>query len=295
MIHLGLSVLQKKEVIRSYCEEHGIQKVVIFSPEKFRPDIHVSVVLEHIEWAEIIMYRSYYRLLQEINPTTLLVINECLRTQNRSDLTYNCLRNFLNQTPHQIIFQYLPLIDTKQDFMVLYDFDTRSRWKRSRFGEVDLGEADIHAHPIPLSFKVIPVQVSAKIATTYAKQKASLLTEVRNNLDKDPHNIPRNLLLTSGKAKAEYIQKDQRYVGRNKRLKLPNMDTYRDVVAAGKEGTWTVLEFCHNFIDFADFLTVSRMTEVPVMVADTKADRWYLRRYQEWLSRIQDAYTTLQR
>ena len=71
---------------------------------------------------EIIQYKFYYRLLQEIGKDTLLVVNECLRMQNRYDLTYNCLRLFLQQTPHALVFQYLPIIDTIADFMVLFDF-----------------------------------------------------------------------------------------------------------------------------------------------------------------------------
>ena len=61
---------------------------------------------EFIEWADIIEYRYYYRLLQEIGSKTLVVVNECLRTQARHDLTYNCMRLFLNQTDHRLIFQY---------------------------------------------------------------------------------------------------------------------------------------------------------------------------------------------
>ena len=51
----------------------------------------------------------------------LLIINECLRTRKRSDLTYNCLHHYLNQTPHRLIFEYFPFVSDPNDFMILLD------------------------------------------------------------------------------------------------------------------------------------------------------------------------------
>jgi hypothetical protein len=110
---------------------HGIEKVFILTPANFSLACPFANH-ETIEWAVIIQYKFFYRLLQEINQRTLAVVNERLSTQNRYDLTYSCIRHFLTQSSHQIVFQHLPLIDSIEDFMVLLDSEARSRWKREQ-------------------------------------------------------------------------------------------------------------------------------------------------------------------
>lgn len=301
MIRIGLDDTAKGEIVARYREEHEIKKVYVLSPARFAPSWAVEHMTDpatqgdgrgglHVDWSDLIEYRYYYKLLQEIDRSTLVVVNECLRTQNRYDLTYNCVRNYLNQTPHVLVFQYLPIIDTIDDFMVLFDFATQSRWKREAFRLDLLGEAKIHVAAAPLSIEAVRVPVNDKIHTAYAKEKAALLADVRGDPDKDPHQIPRNLLLVSGKAKLAHVASARRYVGRNNRFKLPNLETYRDAAGHGER---VVLELPHNFIDMADMLTVSRQHRIDVLVADTKAEDWYLRRFQDWAQRVNDAASTL--
>jgi hypothetical protein len=71
---------------------------------------------EFIEYNELIECRTFYRLLQEIDQRTLVVLNECLRNQNRYDLTFNCIRHFLRQTSHHLIFQYA-IIEQPSDLL----------------------------------------------------------------------------------------------------------------------------------------------------------------------------------
>jgi hypothetical protein len=284
MIFLGSSIEEKKQAIAKYCSEHGISKVKIFSPKKF--DFEYEA--EHIEYADIIRYIFFYRMIQEIDGDTLVVINECLRTQNRHELTYNCLRNFLNQTKHQLIFQYLPLIDTFDDFMTLFDFDTRSQWKRDKWSPKLLSEIDIRVSPIALDIEVLPVETDENVKKAYAKEKTKLIEEIGL---KDPHTIPRNLYLMSGKARLKHTVPTRNYLGRNNRFKIPSLKTYREDTYP--EDFYTVFEFCHNFIDFSDFLALSRQTKIPVLVADLKVDQWYLQRYLDWVKRIQDAYAEI--
>ena len=291
MILLGLDDAAKQAEIARYCAEHAIRKVVVFSPARFRPDFTLDVPLEHVEYAEIILYKFYYRLLREIDAGTLIVVNECLRTQNRNDLTYNCLRHYLQNTDHQLVLQYLPLIDTFADFAILFDFDTKSRWKRDAIDAAKIrAEARVQVEPVRVVLEPVEVPVDAKVRAAYAKEKARLLDEVRGDVDKDPHLIPRNLLLVSGKAKVAHVDPARRYVGRNNRLKLDNLETYREARGPGPR---VVLEFCHNFLDLTDFLAVSRQHVVPVLVADTKTERWYLDRFQAWAQRLHDAYAML--
>lgn len=287
MIYLGLNNSEKDERIADYCAKHGIEKVVILSPAKF----HLACSFanhEQIEWAEIIQYKFFYRLVQEINPQTLVVVNECLRTQNRYDLTYNCIRHFLGQTRHHLVFQYLPMIDSIEDFMIMVDFDTRSQWKRERFRAELLKEARLQVVPVCPSFNAVSVDTSNQLKAAYEREKEKLIAGIDL---KDPHTIPRNLYLLSGKAKLAAIGDDW-LIGRNNRFKLERLQTYKEDVY--QSAPYTVFEFCHNFIDFADFLTLSRQSSFDVLTADLKVDHWYLERYREWGRRLTNAYASLQ-
>ena len=98
MIYLGLSSTQKLEVVEQYCLNNSIQRIVVLTPPKFSFNLNIPIPHEHVFWGEsglgvkneLVQYKFYYRLIQEIDHSTLLVINECLRTQNRHDLTYIC-------------------------------------------------------------------------------------------------------------------------------------------------------------------------------------------------------------
>lgn len=286
MIVLGSRRDRKLAVVQQYIEQHDIQSVVVLSPAKFRFS-HP----EHWEWVDypqIIKYRWFYRLLQEIDAKTLLVINECLRTQNRSDLTYNCIRHYLQQTRHQIIFQYLPQVDAMSDFMTLVDWDSRSKWKGQGFSPFMNGELDVRMNRIPLVWNERQIDVSDKTCGEYERTRGELFAGIGN---KDPHTIPRNLYLVTGKPKIQAVDANDYYVGRNNRFKLPHMASYAD--ARFEPQTHTVFELPHNFIDFTDFLTISEQTLISVLTTPLKCDQWYWQRYQEWWGRIEDAYATL--
>lgn len=282
MIYLGLDTIDKPEVISTYCREHGITKVFGLTPKKFKFDSD----FEWVEWDDIIKYKYFYRLLQEINPTTLIVINECLRTQNRHDLTYNCIRHYLTQTRHQLIFQRFPLIDTFDDFLTLVDFETQSRWKRSGWDPSLKNEINLRVEERFLSWTRIDVEVPESVHNEYQRTRQKLFDEIGL---KDPHTIPRQLHLISGKSKLSYVSAAKRYVGRNNRFKLPNVTPYKEEVYPVSD----VFEFCHSFIDFSDFLTLSGQTEVSAMVTNLKVDEWYYQRYLAWSQRIKDAYAAL--
>jgi hypothetical protein len=287
MIHLGLTPDEKTGRIRAYCREHRIAKVFVLSPKKLFFDCGIEGA-ETIEWADIIEYRYFYRLLQEIDASTLVVVNECLRTQNRYDLTYNCIRHFLNQARHQLIFQWLPFIEDLQDFMILFDFDTRSRWKREKFDPDLLDHCTITMEPRRITFRPIGVPTSAELKTAYQKEKTKLIDGLGL---KDPHTIPRNLYLMSGNARLRYVVPDRWYIGRNTRFKIERMQTYKEEVYPN--APYTVFELPHNFIDFADISALSRQTAFDVLVADLKVDHWYFDRYTQWTKRIDDGYASL--
>lgn len=286
MICLGYDTSKKTTTIDEYCTANNVERVYLFSPQRFPIGCN-HPVHEVIEWDDIIMYKFYYRLLQEIDEKSLVVVNECLRTQNRHELTYNCLRLYLQQAGHQIVFQYLPIIDNSDDFMILFDFDTRSRWKREKFSKGLLGECRIDIDVANLSMTKTEIHVDEKTQSAYTKKKRQLIDGIGL---KDPHTIPRNLHLLGGKIKINYIDPETQYVGRNKRFALPNLKTYREVE---NQDSYVVFEFCHNFIEFSDFLSISRQTEIQAMVSDLRVDHWYFQRYREWIDRIHETYSII--
>jgi hypothetical protein len=294
VIYLGLDDADKRAIVKRYQADHGIVKTVVISADPFPLAIDGT---DQVPYSEVIMYRTFYRLLQEIDGQTLIVLNECLRTQNRYDLSYNCIRNYLNLTTHQLIFQQIPIIDTADDFMILFDFDTRSRWKRQPF---DAGlvaqESRARVCPLDIHFEAVPVPTSAKTKARYAAERARLFAEIGS---KDPHTLPRNLYLIGGADKRAYIESqalplfgdaDQAYVARNKRLGNHRIVTYGE---AGPGQPYTIAELPHRFIDFADFIRQTGQTCFPVLLADLKVDHWYFERYTDWARRIHDTYASL--
>lgn len=291
MIFLGLDDAAKEAKIARVAAAHDVRKVVVFSPEKFQRALALSVPHEHVEWAEIQMYRTFYRLMQEVDGGTLVVVNECLRTQNRHDLTYNCIRNVLLQAGHRLVFQYLPLIDTWADFAALFDFETGSRWKREKVGVELLREARVHVAPVAVELYPILVPVGERTRDAYAKEKAALIAEVRGDPGKDPHLVPRNLALVGGKAKLAKVEPARAYLGRNNRFKLPNLATYKE--AAYPSAPYVVFELPHAFGDLVDVIALTGQRSLDVLVADLPVDRWYLDRTLAWAARLQEAYALL--
>lgn len=302
MIFIGYDDPAKKAEIDRYCAQNDIRQTVVISADEFPLPIPGS---DQVKYSDVIMYVTFYRLLQEIDQYTLIVINECLRTQNRYDLTYNCIRNFLNQTNHQLIFQQLPQIDDHEDFMILFDFATRSRWKRRKF-DVDLilDNVQVTARPLPLEFKAINVPTSPATRKKYDKERDRRFATLEA---RDPHTIPRNLYLIGGNDKRDYIDSHdpgqlplfgkQRsgpgvFVARNRRLNRDNIITYKEVTPI--EAPYTIIEFPHRFIEFSDFIRRTGQVQIDVLIADLNVDRWYFNRYQEWKERICETYASLQ-
>lgn len=300
MIGLGYSDSEKQVTIADYCQKHSLSHVVIISPEKY-PFVYDGA--DHVGYADTIEYRTFYRLLQQVNTDTLIVVNECLRTQNRYELTYNCIRNFLNQTNHWLVFQYLPQIDTQDDFMILFDFATHSRWKRRPFDASLIADnVEVNVMPISVQFNRVEVATSEKTKAKYEAEKQRLFLGLGN---KDPHTLPRNLYLVGGADKVASIGDNQacgqmtlfdaasrHYIARNQRIRHNAISTYGEFSPA--DTPFTIIEFPHRFIDFSDFMFETKQSTFDVLVADLKVDEWYWRRMNEWKDRINATYANLQ-
>src|SRR5690625_2453550 len=125
MIRIGFSSQEKQDVIDRYLITHpNIRKVFVYYWTRFQSEFRVpdGVEREEIQYKYIIEYPFFYRLVEEIDNDCLLVFDELLRTQNRSDLTYNCAHHYANQTEHKIVFERFPFIERPVDFMILLDF-----------------------------------------------------------------------------------------------------------------------------------------------------------------------------
>lgn len=293
MIYLGRGAAEKAPLIKEHIAKHDIKRVFILGHPFHRIDIDGA---EFIEYNELIEYRTFYRLLQEIDQRTLVVLNECLRNQNRYDLTFNCIRHFLRQTSHHLIFQYLPIIEQPSDFMTLFDWDTQSRWKPVQLADAPLHEATVDCRRIDLELRPVAITTDDRTKTAYQVEKRRLIDNIGL---RDPHTIPRNLYLLSGKAKLAWAQsangslfdESRWFVGRNDRFKLPTMQTYR--AGTYDHTPYTVFELPHNFLEFIDFLALSGQTAMDVLVADLKVDAWYWQRYQEWRNRLAEIYAQI--
>lgn len=285
-IHLGLRPSDKADLIAQHTHQHDIKKIVVCSPERFQFDlVALSCPVQWVDWPEIIMYRTFYPLLQEIDQRTLVVVNECLRTQDRYDLAYNCIRHYLNQAGHVLVLQWLPCIDTMQDFMTLFDFATGSRWKRTGW-DIDPPE------PVTLQITertpvVTPIQVptDARLRAAYDAERSKLFAGLGA---KDPHTLPRNLYMVGAKARAAHAPPASSLLGRNTKSGAAPYKADRYPAQP-----YTVLDLPHNPIDLADVSALTGQTHFHVLACDLKADRWYIERYTQWAQRIADGYADL--
>jgi hypothetical protein len=284
MIYLGEHREAKPAIVRRYCEQHSITEVKVISPQRF--EILLDPGWETIDWPEVIMYRTFYRLLREIGPNTLVVVNECLRTQNRSDLTLNCIRHFLSQTTHSIVFQWLPVIQSPDDFMILVDFATKSRFKGVGFANCEMPTGLIAGTNRAPAFSWVTAEVGDKTRKKYATTRDKLFKDLGAG---DPHTIPRQLHLLAGQERLGAAG-DGQAIARNNRFGSGQIQTYREV--ADKEPR-TVIDFPHNFIDFADWLCVSESDSVRAVVTELKVDQWYRQRYMDWVSVVNDVFAAI--
>jgi hypothetical protein len=84
------------------------------------------------------------------------------------------------------------------------------------------------------------IVVGEKLKATYERDKTKLIERIGL---RDPHTIPRNLHLLSGKAKLKALVEGQAYIGRNNRFSVPTMETYRSVATSFVTISLTSLTF----------------------------------------------------
>lgn len=286
-IRIGLSTVEQQAEVARYLAEHDITRIYVFAPPRFPLafDVPDGIVCEQIAYADIIMYKVFYPLLEAIDTHTLLIFHACLRTQNRSDLTYNCAHHYANQTSHVLVFESFPFIEDAHDFSILLDYQAPGRYKGRSFESAALRDADVRVRPRHLTIESTQLTPTAQEVARYEARKAALFAGLGQG---DPDTIPRQLHIAAGALKKSVLRSEQRYVARNDRFHLPNVTTYRE--ASAEDAAATIIDFPHRRLDFNDFLAVSGMTTIRFLHSGLKVDDWYLGELRAWVARLEAFY-----
>ena len=284
-INIGFDATQKAEVIKQYLEENpGITNIVYFYPTEITPlDLSFTGLdIWDVPWSEIIMYRTYYPLLESIDKSYLLIFDEMLRVKKRTDLTYNCCHNYGKQTNHLLTFSFLPAIDDKEDFMILVDFVHPHMYRGIEYDPSFLEEAEIKA--------ALPTLDEIKINSDdkkdeYEEYKETLFEDAST---KNPDIIPRNLHLWCGtNCKKSHIGDDGKYVGRNARLKKKNIFVYNKVEKADE---YTIVDFPIRHSTFNAFLLKTGAKKLHFLNSGLSADEYYFGEYKAWMDMMKEVF-----
>lgn len=311
MIHLGLDPHERAAIVRAEVAAHGLSRVVTIGAADVGlgagMDGTDGVASQFIPWSEATFYRHHHPLLRTLQGErgrVLLVLDGCLRAQNRHELTYNCLRNYRHEAPYALIFERLPIIDAVDDLMILFDLDTDSRWKREPLPAAApslLGEARWSVRELSVGFRALDVPTTAAERAAYESARGALLADARAGVVKDPHAIPRNLHLLGGPAKARWASAPllsggaRRYLARNQRAALRGLGAVDTFDAASPGAPYTLAEFPHRFLDLTDAAEAARQWSFDALVADLNVDRWYFERFAAWAGRVREAYALIAR
>lgn len=279
MIIIGSNEQQKREEITRYVKEWNIKQVIVFSPKKYMMQLpELDIPIRQIEWDEVIMYRTFYPLLAEIDETYLIIVNEFMRNRNRVNLTYNCLRHYLNQCGKQLVFEYFPFIEEHDDFMILYDFDSKTKYKGNHlcmeYLREHANEIVIYQHDIQIEVIEIPLPEDA--AEKYQSRKDELFAKLGNS---DPNNVPRALELYCGTWKKKYIEEEKQYVARNARYKKDNVIVFKKVEY---QQPYIILDFMHKRLEMNDFFRVTQKESYQFISTGLSIDRVYINDMNEW-------------
>lgn len=194
MIFIG--ECDKQAIISDYISKNEISKIfVIGSDLPFKVDN-----AEHIKFSDVIMYKFFYRLLQEVSTSTLIILNECLRKTNRYDLSYNCIRRYALQTQHRLIFNYFPIIKNKEDFMILWDLNQQNPFLKESY-KYSLQFYGVFVGSISTELTINKIPIDDKVIFMYECEKEKII----NSINKDPDIVPRRLLKFSEKYKNSKI------------------------------------------------------------------------------------------
>lgn len=208
MIYIGQHN-NREQIIARYMQENGLHKVVLFGD----PLEVAGAELMHVPYKECIKYSYYYKYLEFTDKQTLFVWNDCLKTQKRNCLEYNCIRHCAEQTSHHLIFNTMPLIEFREDFMILYTLQEPNPFVKVAFSDLErLENVDFSGWKCPHVIAT-PYEATEEQKAKYEQVKAAAIAAVK----RDPNIIPRRCLkyaesLVKGDydSKAVFLPRDMR-------------------------------------------------------------------------------------
>lgn len=285
MIRIGLNEKQKQEEIKKYVKENNIKNVIVFSPKNmFMKLPKMDIPIRQIDYDEIIMYRTFYPLLEEIGKNHLLIANELMRDKNRNCLTYNCYAKYTNQTEHRIAFNYFPIISERRDIMILIDFINSQQHKGFGINNVDISKYDIKCIRKDIELSIVDIPLPESALDEYNEEKERLFDKLGN---KSPDTIPRNLHIWTGKFKKPFLNDSEVYIARNKRFKQKNIFVYKEAVPGLK---YIIIDIPFRRLEFNDFLRTTGQEDLQYLSTGFGVDKVYIKDLKDWIKEVGNIY-----
>ena len=189
MIYLGLSLSEKQKAVAYYAACHNIHKIwTIGEPLNLDNEDVTS-------WRNVIEYDYYNRLRTAIRQDDLIVINEILHTSKRADLGYNCIRQYVVQTPHRLIFQTYPFHNEESDLAILYDFLQINPFLNTPWPDIDISQYIARCKMPPITMTIEPVTLTEAQVQRYEIAKKKIFDKLIGS----PATLPKACLRESQK------------------------------------------------------------------------------------------------
>ena len=276
VINISYDMKMKEQAVKEYLKDHpDVKGIILFYPDEW-PTLEIEA--EKVPFSEVIMYRTFYPLLEKIDNSYLLVFDECMRLKKRNDLSYNCIHHYCNQTQHKLVFEYLPFIDEPDDYMILMDFIDAARYKGKHFTEELFDEVPVSVVEKTFSLTSVMSDPPGDVVK-YAEKKKELFENLGN---KSPDTVPNALQLFAGQYKA--IMPNEKYIARNKRYKAGNVSVMKDDILG--DG-WTFVDLPLRQKIFNDILVRSGMHDIKFLHSGLPIDDYFFSRYSKWIEEVQ--------
>jgi hypothetical protein len=281
MIYLGYNDEEKKNVINNYIKDNKINNIYFITNE----DLNINIDYDNIKYVvykNIMKYAYYYRIIENTTRKTLIIINEILKDRNRYNLTYNCIRVFLNNTNHILIFNYFPIIYNREDFCSLIDFDTQTRFKYYKLKDIDFNILNIECKKIDLKLNKIYVSYDLFGKDTYLKSYLEYKEDLFKNFSsKDVHVLPRKLQLFTSKIKNRFVK--EKCISRTKSKKNVSFKSL-------PKEKLKIIDLPFNMVDLINYLYLSKIKEINVITTGFKVDLWFEDRVEKFIKELKYIY-----
>lgn len=277
MIYLGLNANDKSRVIN--IEAGKYDHVYLFHSDDYKDDLTINHdKVTKTNYSESYWYRTFYPLMQNIDKRSLVIVNEYIKDRHRKHLIYNCLKGFVNQSGGVLVFQYTPFVYDEADILKLLDFDNPDKNRMLSKVEPSIFES-IQIKRNTFTLNSIDTQLTQSELNKYEKLKNDLFDKLGHG---DPHTIPRQLHLTTGKFKLDAFTGDSsQLLVRNMRLKAGTK--YSDVDV---NKIYSILDFPISELEFIKFLYYTNQMTVDSLITSAKVDHYFYNSYNELIERI---------